>query len=216
VVVAPSVLASGDWQDAAFAVIGPLPEGLRRWTIDPVAAPDATLDVARSTGVRNAPLATSAYADNARTQLNGMQAQAPTETEVLGRWFDRLLAQPQPLTFGRWHGDWVTWNLGSIGDRVAAWDWEHSSGDVPVGFDVLHWHFQHALPRAGLESAVLEVDRVTPGLIKVGVRREAANVVASLYLFEMFLRAVRLSAGGGGWNPRLHPAMLTVAAGRNL
>jgi hypothetical protein len=215
VVVAPPVLASGDWQDAAFAVIGPLPEGLRRWTTDPVMAPDATLDVAHSTGMRNAPLATSAYADNVRTQLNGMRPLAPSETEVLGHWFDRLLTQPHPLTFGRWHGDWVTWNLGSIGDRVAAWDWEHSSGGVPVGFDLLHWHFQHALPRAGLEPAVTEVDRVAPHLTKVGVRREAANLVASLYLFEMFLRAVRLSVGGGGWNPRLHPAMLTVAAGRN-
>jgi hypothetical protein len=215
VVVAPSLLASGDWQDVVFAVIGPLPEGLRRWTTDPIRTPEATLDVAASTGLRQAPWATSAYAYNVRKQLDGMRAKAPAETEVLGSWLDRLLSRPQVLTFGRWHGDWVSWNLGSAGDKIAAWDWEHSCDDVPVGFDVLHWHFQQTLPKSGLDAAVNGVDCVVPDLLKVGVRREAGDLVASLYLFEMFLRAVRLSVGGGGWNPRLHPQMLAVAAGRN-
>jgi hypothetical protein len=137
------------------------------------------------------------------------------ETKILCEWLDRLVGLSEVLTFGRWHGDWVTWNLGSAGARIAAWDWEHSADDVPVGFDVLHWHFQHTLPKSGLEAAVAEVDRVAPDLVKVGVRREAGNLVASLYLLEMFKRSVRLSAGGGGWNPRLHPELLSVAAGRN-
>jgi hypothetical protein len=215
VVDAPPLLASGEWRDTAFALLGPLPEGLRRWTTDPVRAPEATLDVAHSTGVHEAPLAASAYARRLRTQLSGMHADAPLETKILREWLERLVGESEVLTFGRWHGDWVAWNLGSAGDKVAAWDWEHSADDVPIGFDVLHWHFQHTLPKSGLEAAVAEVDRVVPDLRRVGVRREAGDLVASLYLLEMFRRSVRLSAGGGGWNPRLHPAMLTVAAGRN-
>jgi hypothetical protein len=160
-------------------------------------------------------LAGSAYANRVRTQLDAMREHAPTETKVLSDWLDRLVAEPPVLRFGRWHGDWVAWNLGSSGAKIAAWDWEHSAEGVPVGFDVLHWHFQHVLPDSGLEAAVSAVDRVAPALVKVGVRREAGQSVASLYLLEMFLRSVRLSVGGGGWNPRLHPAMLTVATRRN-
>jgi hypothetical protein len=215
VVDAPPLLASGDWQGTALALLGPLPEGLRRWTTDPFKAPEATLEVAHSTGAHEAPLATSEYAAEVRAQLSAMQAHAPLETKILCEWLDRLVALSEVLTFGRWHGDWVAWNLGSAGDRIAAWDWEHSADDVPVGFDVLHWHFQHTLPRLGLQAAVAEVDRVAPDLVKVGVRPEAGNLVASLYLLEMFQRSVRLSAGGGGWNPLLHPELLTVAAGRN-
>jgi hypothetical protein len=215
VVEAPPLLASGEWRDTAFALVGPLPEGLRRWTTDPVAAPEATLDVAHSTGTHEAPLAASAYATGMRGQLSDLQAYAPLETTVLREWLDRLVGQSKVLTYGRWHGDWVAWNLGSAGAKIAAWDWEHSGDDVPIGFDVLHWHFQHTLPTAGLAAAVAEVDRVVPHLVKVGVRREAGPLVASLYLLEMFQRSVRLSAGGGGWNPLLHPEMLTVAAGRN-
>jgi hypothetical protein len=215
VVDAPPLLASGEWRDITFALVGPLPEGLKRWTTDPVRAPEVTLDVAHSTGAHEAPLATSAYATRVRIQLNAMQAHGPLETRVLREWLDRLIGQSEVLTFGRWHGDWVAWNLGSAGDRIAAWDWEHSADDVPVGFDVLHWHFQQTLPNSGLEAAVGEVDRVAPDLVKVGVRREAGDLVASLYLLEMFQRSLRLSAGGGGWNPLLHPELLTVAAGRN-
>ena len=61
------------------------------------------------------------------------------------RWLDRLERQPATLDFGRMHGDWIPDNLGRSAAGWSVWDWEHSSDDAPVGFDLLHWRFQRAL-----------------------------------------------------------------------
>ncbi len=98
---------------------------------------------------------------------------------------------------------------------MAAWDWEHSAPDVPIGFDLLHWHFQHRLATADLARAIKALDLSVPALSRFGLSRPAQPLVASLYLLEMFLRAARLSVGGGGWNPKVYPAMLEVASVRD-
>ncbi len=210
-VVAPVLVASGSWHDHVYSVSGPLPESLRRWTKPPSADPDILLDIANSAQSEVLPLAESDYCRGLRQHL----ASPSDESRVLSAWLDRLCTQATPLRYGRWHGDWVAWNLGSVNGRVAAWDWEHSAANVPVGFDALHWHFQHTIPRNGLDAAVLAVDAAENDLVAMGVSRDAVPLVSSLYLLEMFVRSVRLEAGGGGWNPRLHPHMLSVAQHRD-
>jgi len=212
--VVPSLTAAGDWNDIFYSVASPLPEGLRRWTQEPAAAPDATLDVARSVPGSRGPLASSSYCRRLRQDLDSVADHSPDVSSVLRDWLYRLEQDPSPLSFGRWHGDWVPWNLGQAGDQVAAWDWEYSGSDVPTGFDLLHWHYQQALSSGNLPLAVRAVDDAMDGLATQGVAREAHGLVASLYLLEIFVRAAKNSVGRG-WNPRMYPALLPVAAARD-
>ncbi len=210
-VIAPVLVASGTWRDQVYAVSGALPETMRRWTTPPAADPDVLLDIANSGQTSVQRLAESDYCRGLRQAM----AFPSDESRVLSAWLDRLCARPTPLRYGRWHGDWVAWNLGKVDGRVAAWDWEHSAASVPVGFDALHWHFQHTVPHRGLDAAVEAVDAAEKDLRAMGVADDAVSLVSSLYLLEMFVRSVRLEAGGGGWNPRLYPHMLAVAQRRD-
>ncbi len=173
------------------------------------------LDVANSATVYRRPLAGSAYARYLREQLNAEMRNAPQASHALLAWLSRLEIDPNELAFGRWHGDWTPHNLATSNQHVIAWDWEHSRVDVPIGFDALHWHYQRVIFRAGLASAVAEVTNTSRRLGSLGVPPAAQGLVASLYLLEMFLRAARLAAGGGGWDPRIYPAMVKVATERD-
>ncbi|MBA2446164.1 MAG: hypothetical protein H0V49_12655 [Nocardioidaceae bacterium] len=212
-VLAPHVMAKGIWNGRYYVVVSPLPESVRRWSTPPLQAPHLILDVAHSGEVAHGHLAGSPYERRLRQQLDEV-GETP-ETRILSAWLDRLVGESFPLEFGRWHGDWVAWNMGSAGAKVAVWDWEHSAPLVPVGFDALHWHFQQTLPAHGIEAAVLAVDGATLDLVALGVTPSAAPHLVSLYLLEMFVRSVRLANGGGGWNPRLYPKMLTIAEARD-
>jgi hypothetical protein len=57
---------------------------------------------------------------------------------------------------------------------------------------------------------VLGVHGKTLGLDSAAKRR----FVADAYLIELWLRTCELSAGGAGWNPKLHPALLDVLVER--
>lgn len=211
-VIAPRVMAKGTWRDHYYVVTKPLPESVGRWTTPPLQAPHLILEVAHSGDVARHALAGSEYERSLRRQLD--DAGVTAETRILSAWLDRLVGVDIQIEFGRWHGDWVTWNMGRVGNGVAVWDWEHSAPLVPVGFDALHWHFQQTLPTHGIDAGVAAVDDAVLDLSALGVERNSARHVASLYLLEMFVRSVRLARGGGGWNPLLHPQMLTIAERR--
>lgn len=213
--ITPRLLAKGSWGDITYSVASPLPEELRRWTREPTAAPEVNLEVARSTAVTESTVLASAHHRRLRRDLDSTASVAPEATRVLGEWLHRLERHGTPLAFGRWHGDWVPWNLGQLRSRPAAWDWEHSAADVPIGFDLLHWHFQQKLSTSDLPAAVATTDKASHQLAVLGVPPASHALVVSLYLLEMFVRNTKLSVGGGGWNPKIHPAMLAVAANRD-
>ena len=214
-VVAPRPLSHGYFNGHAYSVVSPLARGLRRCESDPVVACDAPLKVATSAAVSHGPVDGSAYATRLRQALGSTATAAPSEFHVLDGWLARLERDPTPLRYGRWHGDWVPHNLARTGETVAAWDWEHSSADTPIGFDALHWHFQRALPLGGLAAGVYAVDRASARLGGYGASPATGRLLASLYLLEMFVRGCVLAVGGGGWNLRVHPGMLEVAAWRD-
>jgi hypothetical protein len=214
-IIVPSVLAQGRFAGNDYTVMSPLPVGLRRCTSDPLTVYDAPLEVARHATMACTALAGSAFARGHRETLSSAATAMPEVSRVLLDWLARLERDPAPIEFGRWHGDWVPHNLSRDGSRVAAWDWEHSRADVPVGFDALHWHFQQRMPSSGLAAAVGEVDTAAQRLGTFGVPPTTRHLVASLYLLEMFVRATTLAVGGGGWNPRFYPEMLEVAARRD-
>jgi hypothetical protein len=212
--VVPSLSAAGDWASLCYSVASPLPEGLRRWRHAPADAPEDTLTVARSVPGSRGPLRGSTYYRRMSQDLADVAAHSPDVSRALTLWLDRLAGSAEPMAFGRWHGDWVPWNMGQVGNRLAVWDWEYSSSDVPVGFDLLHWHYQQGLSQ-DLASAVRAVDEATDGLGTQGVAPPTFAMVASLYLLEIFIRAAKNSVGRG-WNPRVYPALLEVAATRDL
>jgi hypothetical protein len=221
----PKVLAAGRWRDLDLVVTNPLPTAVRRHR-DALRPPPVavTAGLAATRGTRALPLAASPYWSSVRDRVAEAEAAgdaegAPAEraeiTAVLTAAADRIQGRHGGtlMTFGRWHGDWVPWNLAWDGDRLFAWDWEHAGDDAPLGFDLLHWHFQVAFIRRRrpvAEAAARCGALAAPDLARLGITPAAAEALPPLYLLEAYLRAHHMRAVGAGWNPRFHPAMLRV------
>ena len=214
----PRLADSGVWQGQEYAVAAPLPPGVRAYSQEPSTAPELLLDIARAGDVTRGPLRSSAYASHIAADLEQAAGAEPEASAVLLGWLDRLKSQNVDLDYGRWHGDFVPWNLGRTGKGVVAWDWEYSEPGVPVGFDLVHWHFQRRIAAADgtLADAVRTADGEAARLLTLGVDPTACGLVTSLYLLTMFTRAVRLAAGGAGWNPKFYPDFLDVARTRDV
>ena len=123
------------------------------------------------------------------------------------------------LRFGRWHGDWVPWNLAVSAAGLHAFDWEHSASEVPVGLDLAHWAFQVSLVLHGSDAAAAAAAAdaaCRDGWPRLDVPPAQGRCIATLYLVEMALRTWRLQRAGGGWNERLHPGLARVLAGREV
>lgn len=212
--IVPRVMLTTQWCGQSVVVVEPLPPGIRGvQSNDPVRVTE-TLVVARRGGPPTTPrpLAGSPFIE--RTQ----HAAASTAVrDVVGNRLAELtdrfvrLSGETAVEFGWWHGDWVPWNLGTVDGRLVAWDWEHSGPDIPVGADIAHDGFQRAfiLQHLHLSTAVeranAQLARTSP---RLGLSPPQRRVVLVAYLIEMWLRAQRLAAGGGGWNPALHPGLL--------
>jgi hypothetical protein len=97
-------------------------------------------------------------------------------------------------TFGRWHGDWVEWNLATADHRLWAWDWAYSAPDVPFGFDLLQFfHLRHRVlreeaPELALTHAAADA---APGLRELGIPHDEARAVVALHRVEVLLREER-------------------------
>src|SRR6266511_147725 len=178
---------------------------------------------AATTGRRALPLGASPYWSSVRERVAEARAagaasataQAGEIAATLGDCLARIEEQHRDtrFQFGRWHGDWVPWNLAWDRERLFAWDWEHSGGDAPLGFDLLHWQFQVAFGqqrRSAAEAASRCAALATPYLERLGIEPADAGALPWMYLLELYLRAQRMQAAGAGWNARFHPAMLQV------
>jgi hypothetical protein len=211
----PSVLASGELAGNTYLVTSPAPSPMRVWSRPPQDCRSLLTDVASSGGLTVERLSASRFRARILHELDAAQEAAPALVELLRTWLHATTPQPvDDLAFGRWHGDWTRWNVVEADGLPLAWDWEFSEASVPVGFDLLHWHFQQSLarPQGSLDAAVRAVYGAVPSLASLGVHPAQHRLVASLYLIEILTRACRLNAQGGGWNPRVYPDALEVAA----
>jgi len=78
-----------------------------------------------------------------------------------------------------WHGDWSPWNMGYSPDgELFVWDWERTTTGVPVGFDLLHLHFQYG---SGLDGALDDLSRLD-------VSKAHHDLMKTLYLLEVCAR----------------------------
>ena len=216
----PRVLHEGDWEGHRLLVSSPLPESRPVKQVPSRLPPLAlTAEVAGMSAVHEAELGASRYWGEVQDRIAGVEA----TTREVALWqpltafvsaLERRCAGAV-LTFGAWHGDWVPWNMAWFGGRLVVWDWEHSSDAVPLGFDALHYVFQHAFiyRREGLASALGAVDQRAGGLLG-GLRVRGQLSVTSLYLLEQVLRSAETARDGGGWNPRLLGPVPEVLAAR--
>lgn len=207
-VTAPAVLGSGTWNATPFLVTEPLPATVRR-----TQANDPLPDSARRIAGRpqDAHLADSVYWQRVRSRL----AAAPA-TDDIAVALHRAVAVVEdaagdaPWRFGRWHGDWVPWNVGRDGAEVHAWDWEHSTADAPWGFDLLHWQITTPHLRTGDDYRVCVAKALQHAQLP-GVQVDRTTVVLA-YLIEMGLRTLELRSLSTGQSD-LYPGLTDSVAG---
>lgn len=211
----PSLLWNGAWQGVAVVISSPLPTGVRPqrtttserlWSFTRVVAGAGPLEVR--------PLGASAYWSRLSAALTGALA---VDTTGAVRAHLAFLAGRSDVSFcfGRWHGDWVPWNMGWVGDELWVWDWEHSAPDAPLGFDVVHESFQRAfvVQRRGVRDAAAAARRASlPQLRLLGLSAVQADTVFALYLAELFTRYRRAAQGGSGDSVRFSAEILDVLA----
>jgi len=108
------------------------------------------------------------------------------------------------------HGDWAPWNMSRIGDRLGVWDWERASADVPLGLDLVHFHFQQAFHANG-NNVGEAIDAVQPalvdGLSRLDIEAGLARVISVMYLIELALRYAESSLND---NPELTRTQLSL------
>ncbi|MEU7618844.1 hypothetical protein AB0B27_22500 [Micromonospora rifamycinica] len=210
----PRLLREVGWGDLAVTLVEPMPARVRRLRHPQRPEVAAMLAVARRGGPAATPRPVCGSAFLADLTARAATAGGPVVAAVAA-----LAARDGalPVEFGRWHGDWVPWNLGRHRGRLVVWDWENSGADRPVGFDLAHQGFQSALSLGGRDVA-----GATGEMVGVLDRHAAAfgldparrRFVADAYLVELWLRTAELAAGGGGWSAKLHPALLHTLADR--
>jgi hypothetical protein len=211
---APRLMHAADWHDQVIAVIEPMPRNVRRIRRPGVPRIAAMRAVARRGGP-----ATAARPLGESTFLAALRLRAAGAGDEINAAIDAVAARDGALRFefGDWHGDWVPWNMARHRGRLMVWDWENRAPDVPLGFDLAHEAFQTALSTRGLPAPAATtamVDTIERYGAHLDLGPEQRRCIADAYLIELWLRTSELAAGGGGWNPKLHPALLHVLAER--
>jgi hypothetical protein len=193
-VAVPEVAWHGVWEDIEVLVTAPMPTNVRRLKPSELPPVAPLLDVAQLDGpvVRTVVRDSSYWADALATA--GIER--TSGRDALSRHLDAVATEHADveLSFGRWHGDWVEWNLARAGRQLIAWDWAYSAPGVPVGLDLLQFfHLRHRFLR-GVEpeaALTLAADEARPGLAELGIPDDEVTAVISLHRAEVLLREER-------------------------
>lgn len=198
----PAPIGRFTWGDTVVSVTAPMPPDVVRVTVDDGPFPRVLNDVAGLGGqLRETTFGSSggaAWADRLVGEPGGMPIWAQTlfaKTWATAR--HRLGARP--VLLGRWHGDWVPWNVARSGTQMWVWDWEYSGADRPVGLDAYHWYYQQAriVERSGVVAALDEARmRGARHLDALGVKSETEPVIAAAHVLELAARAVNAARMG--------------------
>jgi hypothetical protein len=184
----PAVLHSGEWHGLDVLLITALTGmqgGAPSWEL-PLAA---MYEVADGERTEPMPVRGSDYLADLRARVGGLP-----DNQGLAVMFDRVARHTAAteLAFGRWHGDWAPWNMGSTPGRVQLWDWERSRAGVPLGFDIVHFVLQEQLVAradpATAAAALLRVGGAALGRWYDQTQQREATVL--LYLTEIVARYV--------------------------
>lgn len=212
---APALLDHREWRGLELLVTAPLPPGVRRYPIGR-GLPDVGLihEISQLAPVRVSELRASPWWRELRTRISGGVTD-PAGEASLAQLADRIERSYGRVTlaFGSWHGDFVPWNLATVGSRIYAWDWESSAENAPVGFDALHFHFQVAFVARRYpvdQAAVLAARKAGPALDALGVAPGNRRLVAALHLLDLLVRHEHARSSSGHADDRFHPAVTRV------
>lgn len=197
-VVLPRRLFSGTWAGGHNALIT-APLSFRPLGSDTRLANRAADELCTRLFVTRAKLVDSDY-------WKGMQAYADQhpERDCGGEPLGNIVAAisrnwgAHEFDFGASHGDWTRANIGTVGDRVAAFDWERATSLAPRGIDVAHFSiFEHSF-RMFNKSLDIEHARssVRTYLTEAGMPPGNAEPLVVLALLQMVTRFT--SAGSAG------------------
>jgi hypothetical protein len=193
----PGLIDQVRWGDGrVMTVVEPIPAGVRA-EVRPGTMPPASVvhDIARIGGVAFAPLGTSPFWRRVLDRSRGTTPARRAVSTTLA-WLHEIHGR-RPIWQGSWHGDFAPRNMLTLGGRLHIWDWERFANGVPLGLDVLHFHFETAyrrdrhVPRAAARA----VRRSRPVLASLGVPDDDVELLASCYLAE---RLLRCEEGDGG------------------
>ena len=182
----PTVLHAGEWQGLEVLLMTACKgasEGMPSWEL-PLAA---MYELAEADRTEARTVRGSEYL----ADLGARVARLP-DSRNLAVMYDRVARHTAAteLAFGRWHGDWAPWNMGSAAGRVQLWDWERSRDGVPLGFDVVHFVLQQQLVAgadpATTAAALLRV--AGDALCRWYDRSDQREATVLLYLTEIVAR----------------------------
>ncbi|MCP4227051.1 MAG: phosphotransferase [Actinomycetia bacterium] len=104
------------------------------------------------------------------------------------------------FSLGAWHGDFTPWNVMTARGLAQVIDWEFAADEVPLGFDLHHYHTQVASERLRLvpDEALDYSARHSPqGLSLLGIVDPHTQIATwKLYLVELIRRTLALRAAG--------------------
>lgn len=211
----PQLIGSGGSGDRRFSVVTPLPLSVRRWP-DSSEPPELafTRDVLSTSPEAIPTVRQSLQVERLRRDCASSVWAADLRAVFLDC-LDKFVSRygDLPIATGAWHGDWVPWNVALDGPDLYAWDWEHYGADVAAGLDVLHWHFQVSFVarRKPLLSSFRHAhDAAAPAVRALQPSPAASAICSTLYALEMTARQQRMQRGGGGWDVRYYPDVVTV------
>jgi hypothetical protein len=197
----PRAIHCGTWQDKVLLVQEALPIRSAR-SLRADALLRTVQSVAWALGTPTAlRWAASDHAGLVRERLEQIPAGRPAS--ALAAAVDVLAAQRLALPLGSWHGDLTPWNCAAVDGSVVVWDWERFGTGVPLGFDLLHFHLQSALARAGVPTR-RQPDALVAGaasrLAPLELTRDQTRLVVVAYLVEVasrYLADDQAAAGAG-------------------
>jgi hypothetical protein len=212
-VMVPRLLHAGEWAGRVVAVTAPLPADARRLRRSDPAPALAAAAVPAAGPVTTDALAASPYWKGLVDDAEHLGAGPFRSAGALRRAVEQVAAGDVDVEvrLGRWHGDWVTWNLAMADGQLWAWDWEYSDPSVPVGLDVVHHLFQESFVGRGRPAAEALVEAAVGAgelLPALGLSRSATEVTVALHRAELARRDAAAEALGADPDPRLDAAAL--------
>ena len=199
-VIMPRLLYSGKWANGHNVLIT-APLQLEPLKLDAQDAHRAADAFSAQNFVTNSTLSDSVYwqqvvenVNNSRGHNGSDRALLHFVTKIEEIWGD------SEFDFGASHGDWARANLGLVGGRVAAFDWERCTEIAPRGIDVAHFVLSESSPSLfgkplfgkPLFRAPLDIQRaagsVRQYLESAGLPPNNAELLIMLALLEMVIR----------------------------
>ena len=216
----PRVLHAGSWRELELLMLAPVALGPRRRRRPLPRKPpiEATSELGSMRGVARGPLAESEYWAGIK-ERTARAAHALGGRSSFGLVVERLGQRygATALSYGFWHGDWVPWNMGQVGERLYVWDWERSGPLAPLGLDALHFEYQVALfirKLAPVAATRHVLERPACSLDALRLSESLRPLLLCLHLLEMALRFEEARAAGVDIVERRYRKPLETLLGR--